>query len=185
MVQSSLGPSFWSGIIYIIIVSTIMTIFELIFFTTIAEPVEINAAYSFLKNFNKPIGIQTSQQAIDILNVSIIREDKLNKKINNDAIVFVCLEILILMLLGIIFWNVLKHSSTNQYWTYFWTGIQPSFFSALIVCFFIILFQASMYDFGKHFSYPTSSELQFKIITKLRSDVGLDIIPTIPPVIPL
>jgi len=211
--SNDFGPSFWSGIIYIIIVALIMTIFELVFFTVVAAPGETSSATKYLQSINSGgdnlshffpfspsiLGTasgQISKQLNDILNVSIAREKKLDTKINNDAVAFICLEMFILILLIIIVWFVLKESIPSlpadkrgdaYFWQKFSTGIQPSLWSAVFACLIIIAFQGSMYDFGKnHFTYPGNNELQYQIITKLQTDLNISsITKPLTPLIPL
>jgi hypothetical protein len=192
--MNDFGPSFWSGIIYIILVAMIMTVFELGFFAFVAGPSETNEANAYLQKLSKNLSktsktqtlaqVQAKQQLIDVLNVSVIREDILNKKINNDAITFICLEIFILILFIVIFWNILQTSvSKNTLYANQWNsykGIQPALFSAFIACGVIIGFQGSMYNFGRNFSYSTNNELQYKIVTKLKTDLNIPDLPNVP-----
>ncbi len=176
------GPSFWSGLIYIILVALIMTIFELLFFTLFAGPNETTTARNYVKNIKHSFSSlfagasrqPLNQQTHDFLNVSIARENKLNKQINDGAITLIGLEIIILLMLIILVWFILKsHVGTNKFWNRPQYAVQPSLFSALIVCTVIMAFQGSMYDFAQHYYYPTDNELKYKIVTKLKADLNL------------
>ncbi len=141
---------FLEGLFYIIFVALIVTIFELLFFLYVIYPKQYDEFYNYVKN-NKVLSIPVNipSNITKYLEIFREREHILINKINNDIIIFICIEIFVIMLLLYIIYTkkiILK----------------KSILYSIITIFILLLFQIQMYYFGikfKYIGYYGSSEI--------------------------
>lgn len=186
------GPTFLRGIVYIIAVAILITIFELVFYAVHIAPMENeNIKYKINNGNNNFFGSNNNNNnKIDIVAEELItavkskispyvntvseRESKLNKKINNDAITFICIEIFILLLIIFIVYQKLKTYVTSdlktniQYNTHHGTGLLPPIINAILTTIVLALFQLNMYFFAHKWIFPSDSEIKYDVINDLK-----------------
>jgi hypothetical protein len=167
---------FYSGLVYILVVAIIMTLFELIFFTLIICPKETQIIEEFVKN-NKLFNVESNivnplidplisklfgfgNDSNDFINVLIIRENNLISQINLHLILFIGTEILFMIsLLGCIYRRIrLAHTIGN---------LILAIKTVVILCFF----QLNMYFFAQEFLYTTKEELQLLIYDRILENI--------------
>jgi hypothetical protein len=132
------------GLFYIIFVALIATIFEILFFIYVIFPKQYEEFNNYIKHtkgqYRLPINIpENITKYIEIFN---IREHELNNKINTNIIVFVCIEIIVLILILYILYSKLDR-----------VQLKRQCISTFITVTVLLLFQIQMYQFGIKFQY--------------------------------
>jgi hypothetical protein len=162
-----------------------MTIFELGFFYFRVSNDEAEIIRSKLSNakdlLNQLVANKSASYGVDLskyiinndnvannfLEVEKIRELLLNDKINNDAIIFICIEMMLFVIGIIVLFSKLKDKKSCL----------PSLAYALITVAILIIFQILMYNYGGgmgtegSFMYFSDPELMYQILNKLKTDL--------------
>lgn len=204
MIQSDL-IILYGGIIYVLLIAIIMTVFELIFFLVILVPKEkelfrekliemrtlmrgmfdttfenkmdkesasiIDLDMEEMKKKAKEYEAQYSLKGFfDYLTVMTKREENLNTKINNDAVIFIVVEVVIFFIIIIMCINRLYTLDHRHV-------VASSILLAVITGIILAAFQYVMYIYagGTHqqgsYQYASDKELKYNIMKKIENDL--------------
>jgi len=182
--MKNIGENFYIGIIYVLIISIIMLLFELLMFILVISPQEKRSITFQLQQANVALKTQTKSQPQTIANVlssifsiitpinnqyqniSIQRENQFNEIINNNAIGLIAL-LLILFLFLII--ACMTHISDYK-------KISGIVILAIITTIILMCFQLVMYHYGGGFKnsngykYPSDDEVIYSIMNYLKTN---------------
>lgn len=165
------NPVFLKGLFVIFFVAFLLTIFELIFFIYLIEPVESYYIKTFLKSigkqnfrndFRNEIRTETTIKYLKILNE---RELILNNTINSNSILVIILMIVFLFIFLLYLFYRLKYIVKNMYESSQNYNILPSIISGFLTLGIIGLFQVLVFNFGLAFKYTTTDEIYLLITT--------------------
>ena len=158
-------PTFIKGIFVLIFVAFLLTIFEMVFFKTIIEPLEKFYILKFLSNLKNIKSLVNKLKPPDpYLKILQKKEEDLNNMINLQNMLFIVILIVFLFFILIYLFIRLKKISRKRPDI---GGIGSSILSGLITIFVIGLFQILMFNFGRSFKYATSNEIQNMMNEKL------------------
>ena len=163
-------PVFLRGLFYITLVAIVITIFELVFFITFIGPKETSSIHNYFNNFIK--NVESSKNHIgdannglnNYIDVFIDREKILDDKINNDAVSFIILEVIILCIVLYMIYNKLYRVTSTSIHGH---DLGPVIITSVITVSILALFQINMYLFGKDYSYAGSDEIENLIYEQL------------------
>ena len=163
------------GILYLLIVATVMSSFELIFFCLIIAPTETLTIEGSLEN-NHIIQIPPSADIEDLyfnnftnnyFDIAIERENLLITSYNESLILFIVIEISILVLfIGLTYKVYYNHEGRFSDCRFY--ALYHSIGTILILC----IFQLNMYYFALDYQYITPEELQLLVYNKLLSSLA-------------
>ena len=162
------------GIFGLLFISDIMTIFELVFYINIVEPVINNNINGLLNSLTNNIKLNNHIKNLDnIMNVFILREEELIYKINFGSYLVIIFEIIIITCILCYIYLYIKSMSKNFKLE---EHFKPVIISSLFVIFVLIFFQILFFNFSLRYEYIGKyglDEIKAKIIKKIQSNYEL------------
>lgn len=165
-----LSDNFYLGVIYVIIISLFMTLFELIFFTLYLVPMKSGSIRKKIQQLKDNLyPFKAPKPLLDYLTVAEKRESELNKNINDSSIVIISLEMIFFAIIIYVCYIRLKEKKP----------IFNILFLSILTVVILIIFQLVMYVYAGGFEsensyqYMTDNELKYLVSNQIREETAL------------
>lgn len=185
---------FLRGLFSIILIATLMTVFELVFYVYIVAPTADGAVRTMLSNFKRPIPDNPINTEVDnLFTVMIKRDKKTLSEINKSSYIIIGMEIVAMFLfLSYLYIKIINVESENNrtlpsitslrlITNYdillkdsYISSIKPSIFTAFLTVLLLIPFQLLFFFFGQDYGYIGQNglaEVENLVIQELKNNL--------------